>query len=253
MKKLIVIPLGTVSPYCKQNMNCPCFLIKYENNNILLDCGNGITRLMNFPTDLDNLHVFVSHFHKDHYGDLGAIQYASFVYHNLGVTKQPIKIYLPENDFNFSKQEILSNNEAYANYYDISEGKEYIIGDLKVSFHNNNSHTIETFTIKVETADFKVVYTSDVGNTNIEGLAKFCNNADLLICESSFLKKHNSNSKTHLTAYDAANIAKQANVKKLLLTHFWPEENKKEYLREAKSVYKRTKVAKEGKKIVLRS
>lgn len=253
MKKLIIIPLGTVSPYCRRNMNCPGFLIKYENSKILLDCGNGITRLMNFPTDLENLHVFVSHFHKDHYGDLGAIQYASFVYHNLGFLNKQINVYLPEKDIDCSKQEILLNQESYTKYYDISEEKEYFIGNLKVSFYNNNSHTIETFAIKLETPEFKVVYTSDIGTTNIEGIVEFSKNADLLICESSFLRKHNSNSKTHLTTYDAANIAKKANVKKLLLTHFWPEENKREYLREAKNVFKRTKVSREVRKIVLRS
>ena len=31
--------LGTVAPYPKDNMNCPGYLIKNNDNNILLDCG----------------------------------------------------------------------------------------------------------------------------------------------------------------------------------------------------------------------
>ena len=55
MSKIIITPLGTISPYTKGNMNCPGFLVEYNNKKILLDCGNGITRLLNFPSDLKDL------------------------------------------------------------------------------------------------------------------------------------------------------------------------------------------------------
>lgn len=251
MNKLVITPLGTVSPYCKGNMNCPGFLIEYEDNKILLDCGNGITRLLNFPDCLNNLNVFITHYHKDHYGDLGALQYASFVYKNLGILKEPINIYLPFNDVNYSKKEIIQNKESFANYYEISDNITYNIGSINVSFYNNNSHTIESFVTKLENEYFKTVYTSDVGTTNLDELAKFCYKADILICESSFLKKHNSNSKTHLTAYDASMLAKMAKVGKLVLTHFWPEENKISYVKEAKQNFKNVLAAYEGKRIKL--
>ena len=47
--ELIVTPLGTVSTYCQGEKNCPGFLIQYLDNKILLDCGNGISRQLNFP------------------------------------------------------------------------------------------------------------------------------------------------------------------------------------------------------------
>ena len=102
MSKVVIIPLGTISPYTKNDMNCPGYLIKYNNKKILLDCGNGITRLLSFPNDLENLNVIITHYHKDHFGDLGALQYASYVYHNLGLLSDKIKIYIPENDFAFN-------------------------------------------------------------------------------------------------------------------------------------------------------
>ncbi len=233
MSKIEVIPLGTVSPYPKENMNCPGFLIKYNNKNVLLDCGNGITRLLKLPKDLENLNVIITHYHKDHFGDIGALQYASYVYHNLEILNSKIKIYLPENDINFSKQMIISSPESYAEYFDINDNFSFSVDDLNVSFKDNNSHSIESFMVKLQNKDFKIVYTSDVGITNFNALIDFCKDADLLICESSFLKRHNSNSKAHLTAYDASILAKKSNSKKLLLTHFWPEEDKNSYLNEA--------------------
>lgn len=252
MNKIIITPLGTISPYTKENMNCPGFLVEYKDKRILLDCGNGITRLLNFPEDLNNLSIIITHYHKDHFGDLGALQYASYVYHNLGLIYKKIKIYLPKNEFLFNKSSIVSNSESFSEYYDIKDQYSFSIDDLNITFEDNKSHTIESYMVKLQNKDFKIIYTSDIGTTNFSKLIDFCKNADLIICESSFLRKHNSNCKTHLTAYDAGVLATKANAKKLLLTHFWPEEDKKLYFNEAKQVFENVEIAEEGKKLLLR-
>lgn len=252
MSEITITPLGTISPYLKGNMNCPGFLVQHNDEKILLDCGNGITRYFKFPDDLKNLNVIISHYHKDHFGDIGVIQYASYVYHNLGLLNDKIKIFLPKTDFGFNKESIISNHESYCDYFDIDNNSTLNIGDLEISFKDNKSHTVESYMIKIENEDFKIVYTSDVGTTNFDKLIDFCQNSSLLICESSFLKKHNSSSKTHLTAYDASILACCSKAKKLLLTHFWPEEDKKLYLEEAKQNFKNTEVAEEGKQLCLR-
>lgn len=251
MSKVVIIPLGTISPYTKNDMNCPGYLIKYNNKKILLDCGNGITRLLSFPNDLENLNVIITHYHKDHFGDLGALQYASYVYNNLGLLSDKIKIYIPENDFAFNKKSIVSNNESFAEYFNISNNFKINIDDLEITFYNNESHSIESYMVKIQNTNFKIIYTSDIGTTNFDELINFCKNSDLIICESSFLKKHNSNCKTHMTAYDAGVLAKKSNSKQLLLTHFWPEEDKKLYLEESKQIFKNVMVAEEGKMLVL--
>lgn len=131
MNKIIITPLGTVYPYTKENMNCPGFLVEYNGKKILLDCGNGITRLLNFPKDLKDLSVIITHYHKDHFGDIGALQYTSYVYHNLGLLDKKIKIYLPKNDIGFNKASIISNNESYLDYYDINDSYSFFIDDYR--------------------------------------------------------------------------------------------------------------------------
>jgi ribonuclease BN (tRNA processing enzyme) len=42
-------------------------------------------------------------------------------------------------------------------------------------------------------------------------------------------------------------IAKEAGVKKLLLTHFWPEIDKQKYVDEAKDIFENVHAAEEGK------
>ncbi len=232
-----IIPLGTVSPYCNKNSNCPGFLIKYKDHNILLDCGNGITRLLDFPTDLKNLHIFISHLHKDHLGDITSIQYASYVYKNLGLIDKKINIYLPK------ENEIRNLSESYANYFEINESSKYKIDDLEITFYNNKSHAITSYVIILKTDTKKIVYTSDIGNTNLCELSEIVKESNILICESSFIKKHNAKSSTHLHAHEAATLAKNSNVKKLVLTHFWPEEDKNNYLKEALEIFENTIVA----------
>ena len=103
---MIITPLGTVSPYCKGSKNCPGFLIYSNNQNLLLDCGSGITRLLNMPADLKNLVIIISHLHKDHYSDLSSIGYATYVYKNLGLLKDKVKVYIP-------KEEVFSQDYEY--------------------------------------------------------------------------------------------------------------------------------------------
>lgn len=252
MKEFSITPLGTVSPYPKNDMNCPSFLIKYNDCNILLDCGNGSTRLLNFEDDLSNLNVIITHYHKDHFGDIGAIQYASYVYHNMGLLDKKVKVYLPYEDFQGSKKFILDNTESFVDYIDIYDNSSVDIENLHITFHDSKSHSIPSFMVKLEDENCKVIYTSDVGVNNFDDIVNFSMNADLLISESSFLLKHNSSCKTHLTAYKAGELAKRSNTKRLLLTHFWPEVNKNEYLEESKKMFENSFVACEGKKLLLK-
>ena len=68
-----------------------------------------------------------------------------------------------------------------------------------------------------------------------------------LICESSLLKEHGfPEINAHLTAEQAATIAKEAGVKGLILTHFWPEEPLEKYVQEAKKVFPNIIPAVEG-------
>ena len=252
MEEIKIIPLGTVSPYPRENNNCPGYLVKLKYQKILLDCGNGITRLLNLPSDLENLNIVITHYHKDHFADIGGLQYASYVYHNLGLLKNKVNIYLPKNEIDYSKKIIKNTKECYCNYIEITDNLKISIDGIDLTFKDNKSHSIESFMVKLENENFKIVYTSDIGITNIKELTEYCKNSDLIICESSLLKEYNSNMKTHFTAGDAGKLANNSNSKKLLLTHFWPEEDKRKYLDEAKKVFKETEVAEEGKILTLR-
>ncbi len=265
---MLVKVCGTVSPYCHDTKNCPGFLIEEKNTKILLDCGNGITRELVMEKDLSNLTVIISHLHKDHYGDLLSLAYASFVHHNLGLLDKKIKVYLPEpnyqqeeitypgpdgevlirqieptiNDYNF-----LANLgvEQFLEFSVYNQNTVLNIGNLNINFAKN-PHQVNTYSAKITSDYASLVYGTDTGyQGNI--LEKFAQNTDLLICESTFLKGQVKKTDNHLYAYEAGLIAKQAQPQKLLLTHFYPTIPKIEYLKEAKEIFSNTEVAEEGK------
>jgi ribonuclease BN (tRNA processing enzyme) len=159
---------------------------------------------------------------------------------------------MPKNDYGFNKKSITERTESYAEYFDIEDNQVIHIDDLKITLKNNNSHSIESFMIKIENSDFKVVYTSDIGTSNLDELVEFARNADLLICECSFILKHNSNCPTHFTAHQAGLLAKDSNCRELLLTHFWPLEDQNLYLEEALNVFNNSKLPEEGKELILK-
>lgn len=246
-----VTPLGTVSTYCNDVSNCPGFLVRYGKRKILLDCGNGISRYLNMPDDLEDLIIIISHLHSDHYGELLSLAQTSYVFHNLGLLKNRIKVYLPDESETLDFQYLLSlQKESYFEYIPYREEHKLYFDNLKLSFARN-PHPITTYSTKLEDNNSKLVYSSDTGYEG-NSLEEFASNANILICESTFLKNQKGDNDNHLTAFEAGRIAKSAGVDKLLLTHFWPSINKEEYVREAKELFGNTEAAVEGITYVLK-
>ena len=242
--------LGTQSPYNTKGHNCPGFLITEGETKIMLDCGSGSHSLLNFPNDLNNLSVIISHLHRDHYNDIYNLQYSSFVFHNQKRLERPIDIYLPLTPDNIYK-DIIGETNAFANYFNINEKTNLTIGNMNVSFCKTD-HSVETYAIKITNENRTIVYTSDTSFSVKHRLIEFAQNADLLICESSLLKSYGfPEINSHLTAEQAGIIAKEANVNGLLLIHFWPEELPEKFVEEAKSKFPKVIAANEGKIIDL--
>ncbi|MBX3164621.1 MAG: ribonuclease Z [Bacteroidetes bacterium] len=85
-----------------------------------------------------------------------------------------------------------------------------------------------------------------------QNIVEYIKNVDLLYHESTFLDEHKERAKKtfHSTARQAAQIAKSANAKQLLLGHFSARYNKlNDFLKEAGDVFENCELAIDGKKI----
>ena len=140
--------LGTVSPHSTPGHNCPGFLVTDGENKIMLDCGSGCNSLLDFPNDLNNLSVIISHLHRDHYNDIYNLQYSSLVYHNQKILQKPIVIYLPKTPYDKYK-DVVEEDIAFANYSTIDEKTKLKIGNIDVSFCKTD-HPVETYAVKLK-------------------------------------------------------------------------------------------------------
>jgi len=96
-----------------------------------------------------------------------------------------------------------------------------------------------------ESKGTRLIHVGDVGRT--ENLVEVCHEADALIIEATYLQEeadlaHNF---AHITAREAAELAAQANVKCLILTHISRRYRERDVLLEAKEVFSNTYVARD--------
>lgn len=91
-------------------------------------------------------------------------------------------------------------------------------------------------------------------STTAENSIKLAENADILVCESTYTSKLEEKAEEyfHMTARQAGEIANQANVKQLILTHFSPRYKDAHELEEdARNVFDNVLAAKDFMKINL--
>lgn len=91
----------------------------------------------------------------------------------------------------------------------------------------------------------KYVHIGDVGRT--EELVDICRNADVLVIESTYTEEEGDMATQfgHLTAARAAQLAQQANVKTLILTHLSRRYYERDVRNEARAIFPNTFVARD--------
>lgn len=91
----------------------------------------------------------------------------------------------------------------------------------------------------------KLVVVGDAGRT--DNILEHCQDADALVIESTYLDEEAEMAKqfSHLTANQAAELAKEAGVKKLILTHLSRRYRERDVLEEAQAVFPESVVARD--------
>ncbi len=91
----------------------------------------------------------------------------------------------------------------------------------------------------------KLVVVGDAGKT--EDLLEACKDADALVIESTYLDEEAEMARqfSHLTARQGAELAVQAGVKKLILTHISRRYREKDVIKEAQAIFPNTAVARD--------
>ena len=228
-------------------------LLTLNDKSFLIDCGEGAQltmRQMGLKT-ARLYSVFISHLHGDHcFGLIGLISTLSMMKRT-----QPLHIYAHA-DLQKLLQPLLDYHcgdmlSFEVIFHAINPRKQEII------FEDRNI-TVETIPLKhkVPTCGFlftdkgqkRYAYVSDTMYS--PKIVPQLSGVDMLYHESTYTKEFESRCKdtTHSTAQQAAQIAKEAEVKNLLIGHFSARvDDHQVFLNEASEVFANTRLAEERK------
>lgn len=206
--------LGYWGGFPYKNEGTSSYLIESEGFSLLLDAGSG--SLIQLEKKLDPLSldaVILTHYHHDHIADLGVLQY----YRQLMPVDQEVPI-LPifghtEDEYQFQSLTLNGVSKGYP----YQEQDKLVIGPFDVTFLRT-IHPVPCFAMRItETKTGKVfVFTADTGYK--PELIPFAKEADLLVTDTYFLNGKEGHF-AHLTAKETGLIAKEAQVKKVILSH----------------------------------
>lgn len=224
--------LGNNGPFPGAGGACSSYLVEAGDKKVLIDAGSGsMSNLMKIvkPDELDC--IILSHLHWDHITDIPVLFYNLLVKSFNGTFSKIIDLYLPVSP---KEQVGLFSNFKFFNLHYIDNDTKIHIGDSKFTFCRM-THIVETYAVKAEYNNKILVYTGD--STKNELLPIFAQGCDLMIADSAYLKKDYNDTLPHMCASQCAEIAKIANVKKLLLSHQNPDIDSQLYLKEAVEIF----------------
>src|SRR3989338_2735500 len=243
--------LGTNGWFSSPTGDTPCILIDSKDQYVVFDAGNGLYKLDSFIKEDKPIYLFISHFHIDHVSGFHVLNKFNF--------KQGLDIYVPEIkkeafDLLVAPPFTIAPNKLRmrVDIHELSEG-EYTV-PLKVTCLEL-FHSYRGFGYRFELEGKIICYSGDTGVCdNSYSLFK---NADVLIHECSLLPGQKYEKEWgHVSPTEAARLAKDAGIKKLVLTHFDANqyrsfEQRKEAEKAAKTIFSNTIAVEDGMSIEL--
>jgi ribonuclease BN (tRNA processing enzyme) len=189
----------------------------------------------------DISHIFYSHFHPDHSGEFVPFLFAT-KYSSNRQRKAPLTVTAGTGFLDFYGK----LKSVYGHWIELDPGLLTLVEldhekqgshqfrDFRVEFAPM-AHNKESVAYRINSPDAcSVVYSGDTDYT--ENLIALSKDANLLICESA-LPDH-MRVDGHLTPSLAGEIATKSSVKKLVLTHFYPECDHADIEQECRNTYK---------------
>lgn len=233
---------GKYGPFPNPGCACSCYLLEYGGKKILIDLGCGsLTKVLEDLNVSEIDALVLSHLHADHMGDVLTLRYALDSAKKLGKRSKPLPVYMPAEPA--AEAGLIVDCKMIEPLY-ISDGAEFDILGAKVKFALM-PHSVPSFAMAFYMGDKKFVYSGDTKNN--KNLAPFAKDADLLLIEAAFLERDLNGAVQHVSAGQAALIARDAGAKRMLMTHIFPFNNEDELLKEAREDYPWAEIIEESR------
>lgn len=224
--RVTILGSGTVVPSLRR---AACsFLLELGDLNILFEIGAGtMRRLLEAGKEISDIsYLFISHLHLDHAGELASYIFAS-KYPEAYRRRKPLTVIGARGLLRLYE----GLKEVYGEWMVMEEGILNLI-----ELDHSQPDSLETDRFRVQSLPvphikssigyrftapngLSITYSGDTGFC--EDLIVLAQDTDLFLCEASI--PDDRKAPGHLTPSEAGEIASRARVKKLVLTHFFPE------------------------------
>lgn len=231
--------LGNNGPFPSAGGACSGYLLTEGNIRILIDCGSGVLSNLQKFTRIEELDaVILTHLHSDHMSDMMVLRYAIQIKKSRGDNIKPLKVYAPSEPA--EEYDRLNIKDVYS-LSPISQDTALEFDNLDISFAVMK-HPVKCFGVSIHNGSKRLVFSGDTSWD--QNIVEFSRGADLLMLDAGFLSKDKKRDDVpHLTARECGLVAKEAGVSRLLLTHFWPEDDVSNHLVEAKENFENVEIA----------
>jgi ribonuclease BN (tRNA processing enzyme) len=236
--KLTILGSGTVVPNGARNS--AGYFIESGDVRLMMDCGAGtVHALARYGCDWERLtHLFISHFHVDHVGELASLFFA-FKYGLSRERRAPLAIIGPRGldrviaGLKQAFGEKLFEPKFPVNLQLLAPGERIeLTGDARLAV-TKTPHTDESLAARVTSGARSISYTGDTDYS--EAVATFFAKTDVMISECSFRERRPD--VRHLAIRDVARMAAIAEARTLIVTHFYFEVDEEIVRQEIKRDY----------------
>ena len=234
--KVVVLGSGTTVP--SVHRSAPAYYVSVAGKEILIDCGSGsLVQLERAGKTYKTIDAaFFTHTHPDHVGDLVRLIHALKA--TPGFRRQkPLALFGPKGFRAFCESciaPLVSKPKEFA--LEVAEVAGAVdFGGLEVTTTPTlHVSSLASIAYRFDENGRSVVFSGDCDYD--PALVRFCSGADLLILDCSYTE--DSKAFGHLSARECGRLAKEAKVRRLVLSHLYPlPDGEKTRLEECRTVF----------------
>ncbi len=227
--------LGSNGTYPTAGRPASGYLLRTAATSLWIDAGSGtFAALQEFVDPLVLDAVVISHVHPDHSVDLLAFyHFARFGPRQRSQIPVLAADLVEERLAGFLAADADHPFRTTFEFRTVGDGDSAAVGDVELRFATT-AHPVPTVALRASRREKSVVYTADTGPS--PGLVELARGANVLVAEASYQGEEKPWSH-HLTAYEAGQLAAEAGVERLFLTHIGPGLDPNRSLIEAESTF----------------